>query len=457
VKISFFKKSLQDIIILSYPIILAQVGTILMGISDTIMLGNIGKIEVAASGVANQIYFLFTSLGMGTLTAMAPMVASSKGAKNQQECGEILRTGIELSFILSIIICILLYIIGENFQIFNQPSEITETVRKYLRILTISTIPLMLFLSLKQFSDGLSFAKPAMLITLIAVLLNIFFNWVFIYGNLTFPQMGAYGAAIATLLARIMMALLLVIYIFRSSIYKAFLPPLISTFNTKPVLIKMFKVGFPGGLQMFFEIGAFAGAAVFVGWLGTTELAAHQIALALAAITYMVGAGISAAGSVKVASAFGQNDKEMIKTQGNVSLLAVTLFMCVTGLSFFLFNYQLVGMFIKDQMVIQLGASIVLIAALFQLSDGLQVVALGILRGIEDVNKPTLITMISYWIIALPLAYVLGFVFHYGVMGIWWGLFAGLTSSAFLLTTRFFNLVTTGKTKSYVPTKLDKI
>jgi MATE family multidrug resistance protein len=315
----------------------------------------------------------------------------------------------------------------------------------------------MLFLALKQFSDGLAFGKPAMIITIIAVFINIFLNWIFIYGNFSFPPMAANGAAIATLISRIMMALMLVVYIFRSNLYKTFLPPLISTFNTKPVLIKMFTVGFPGGLQLFFEVGAFAGAAVFVGWLGTSELAAHQIALGLAALTYMVAAGVSVSGSIKVANAFGAANKNEIIVNGIIAMTAVALFMVLTGSCFFLFNEDLVRIFIKDANVVHIGASILLIAAIFQLSDGIQVVALGILRGIEDVNKPTIITLVAYWGIALPVGYILGFVFDLGVMGIWWGLLAGLTTSAIMLSARFYILTTRGKTKMYTATKLDKI
>src|SRR6478609_8967626 len=217
--VSFYKSYLSKTIQLSLPIILGQLGSVMMGLTDTIMLGAVGKNEVAAIGVANQVYFLFTVLGMGTLGALAPMVASSKGASNKNECGEFLRSGIEMGFLISVVLCIVMSMIGENFQIFGQPAHITDMVREYLRILNISTIPLMLFLAVKQYSDGLSLAKPAMVITLAAVLLNVFFNWVLIYGHLTFPALGIKGAAIGTLLARFAMALMLVFYVFRSKIY----------------------------------------------------------------------------------------------------------------------------------------------------------------------------------------------------------------------------------------------
>lgn len=442
---------------LSYPIVLAQVGTVLMGLTDTIMLGKVDKANVAAVGVSNQIYFLFTVLGMGTLAAITPMVASSKGAANKKECGEILRTGIELSFLLSVIICLILFAIVKNFELFNQPAEINLVAKEYLRILTVSTIPLMLFLAVKQYSDGLSQTKPAMIITVIAVLINILFNWIFIYGNFTFPAMGARGAAIATLIARTSMALMFVVYVFRNKLYETFLPPVISTFKTAPVLVKLIRIGFPGGLQLFFEVGAFAGAAIFVGWIGTGQLAAHQIVLGLAAVTYMVAAGLSVAGSVRVADAFGKGDKSRIMISATAALTVVSLFMLCCCVIFFLFKTQLIGFFISDDSVISLAGSLLLIAGLFQLSDGIQVVGLGILKAIEDVNMPTLITLFAYWAIGIPLGYYLCFHLDIGISGIWYGLFAGLTFSALLVTVRFYILATSGKTKTYEATSLENV
>ena len=456
-KFLLFKQHAKQLILLSYPIILAQVGTVLMGITDTVMLGQVGKNEMAASGVANQLYFLFTSIGMGTLGVISSMVAASKSAKNNTECGEILRTGMELSFLLSLIICVCIFFVGENFHVFNQPPEVTVIVTKYLRILTISTIPLMLFISLKQYSDCLGYGKPAMLITVIALLINIVLNWIFIYGNLSFPAMGAYGAALATLFARILMALMLVAYIFKSKSYQTFLPPLISTFKTMPLIIKMVKIGLPGGLQFFFEIGAFAGAAVFVGWLGATELAAHQVALGLAALTYMVASGLSVGSAIRVANAFGENKKSLIMENAVTSIITVCIFMGIAALIFVTLDKELIQLFINDNSVIATGISILHIAALLQLFDGLQVVALGNLRGIEDVNKPTVITLLAYWVIALPLGYLLGFRYDFEMHGIWLGLLAGLAVSGILLTARFFILMSSGRTKQYTGTKLEKI
>ena len=234
------------------------------------------------------------------------------------------------------------------------------------------------------------------------------------------------------------------------------MPPLISTFNTFPLIVKILKVGLPGGFQLFFEVGAFAGAALLVGWIGTDELAAHQIVLGLAALTYMMSAGISVSGSIRVGNAFGEGDKAKIKQMGASALFLVGVFMLFSCFLFIFFNEELVRLFIKDEGVVYTAASVLIIAGLFQFSDGIQVVALGILRGIEDVNVPTVITLLAYWAIGLPIGYVLGFIFDFGIQGIWIGLLAGLSTSAILLTLRFYILVNKGKTKVYEATKLVK-
>lgn len=454
IKIKSYGKDFIDIIKLSLPIIIGQVGSVLMGLTDTIMLGKVGMEEVAAVGVANQIFFLFTVIGMGTIAALAPMVAGAKGASNKRECGEYLRSGIELGFLLSAALCLIMAFISENFYLFGQSEKITSMVQHYLRVLNISIIPLMLFLAIKQFSDGLAYTKPAMYITLGAVLLNVFLNWVFIFGNLTFPGMGIKGAAVATLLARIIMALALVVYVFRSKKLVEYMPPLVSTFNTKPVLIKLLKVGLPGGMQLFFEVGSFAGAAVFAGWLGTKDLAAHQIVLGLAALTYMISAGLSVAGAVKVANAFGEHNRRKMFRLGTSALAAVCTFMLIAAAMFVVFNEEIIALFIQDPSVVYTASSILIIAGLFQVSDGIQAVALGILKGIEDVNVPTWITLTAYWFISLPAGYILAFHYGMGIKGIWFGLLTGLTFAALILASRFFLLVRNGRVKKYAATEL---
>jgi MATE family multidrug resistance protein len=443
------KADIIELLKISVPVILGQMSIVLMGITDMVMLGDVGKTEVAAVGLANQIYFLFMVMGSGTLAVITPMIASSKGAQNKLECGEILRTGIELSFIISIALSVFLILIGENFYIFRQPEEIEDVSKIYLRILTLSTVPLMLFFALKQYTDGLSMTKPPMVITIIAVLLKAFLNWIFIYGQFSFPPMDAKGAALATLICRIFMALALVVYIFNNKKYEKFLPHLISRFNTFPLIVKILRIGIPGGFQMFFEMGAFAATAVFVGWIGTNELAAHQIALALAALTYTCSVGLSLTGTIKVAHAFGEGDNKGIIKWSKISLFAILIFMFMCFVLISIFRENFAAFFIDESSVIKIASSVLLLAGLFQISDGLQLLGLSMLRSVNDVNLPTVITLFSYWALGLPASYLIGIYAGYGLMGIWVGLFLGITVSAILLFIRFYFLLNNGKLQKY--------
>lgn len=441
---------------ISIPVILGQMSTVLMGIIDMVMLGDIGKTEVAGVGIANQIYFLFMVLGAGTLAVITPMVASSKGAQNKVECGEILRTGIELSFLIGIILSVILIIIGENFFIFHQPQEIESVSSIYLRTITLSTIPLMLFLTLKQYSDGLSLTKPPMVITMLAVFLKAFLNWVFIYEQFSFPAMGAKGAAIATLICRILMALALVIYIFNNKEYEKFLPNLISRFKTIPLMIKILRIGVPGGLQMFFETGAIAATAIFVGWIGTNELATHQIALALAALTYTGAVGLSLAGTVKVSHAFGEGDSKSILRWRNLSFVTILTLLCLCFIIIIFIKEDFAKFFINEPVIIEIASVVLILAGLFQISNGLQLLGISMLRSIHDVNRPTIVTMFSYWVVGIPVSYLLGVRLGYGLSGVWMGLAAGITLSAIWLHMRFFYLLKKDKLKKYSAVELEE-
>lgn len=252
-------------------------------------MGHVSTVAMSAVSFANSINILFLVIGMGTLAATAPMIATSKAARNFSECGEILRTAIELSFIISVLIMICMLLIGENIHLISDENfEVLESVRIYIRVVTVSTIPYLLFLAVKQFSDGLSHTKPAMIITFIGVVINILLNYILVFGKFTMPALGVKGLAISTLITRTFMAMALIFYVFNYKGFKAFLPPLISRFNTWPVLVKIVKIGLPGGVQLFFEVGAFTIAGMIALKLGGQDyLAAHSIAHTLSSITYV--------------------------------------------------------------------------------------------------------------------------------------------------------------------------
>ncbi|NCS90573.1 MAG: MATE family efflux transporter, partial [Ignavibacteria bacterium] len=307
----------------------------------------------------------------------------------------------------------------------------------YLKILNISIIPFMLFQTYKQFSEGLSFTKPPMTILIFSVFINAFLNWILIFGNLGLPRLELDGAGYATLMTRIFMAAAIFIYIRNAKSFQEFDPSLrFKSVNFK-VIRKIVNIGVPGGFQMFFEVGGFSFAAIMVGWIGVNELAAHQIALNLASITFMVGLGISISVTIRVGNFLGKRDSVEIKKAGYSALFIIAVIMSLFGIMFFAFRNYLPTLYINDVEVIKIASSLIIIAAIFQIVDGLQIVGVGILRGLTDMKAPMVISFIAYWVIGLPVAYLLGFIFDFGVEGIWVSFVVGLTLAAIFFILRF--------------------
>jgi multidrug resistance protein, MATE family len=275
-----------------------------------------------------------------------------------------------------------------------------------------------------------------MRLTLIALLFNILLNHLLINGIL-FPKLGLIGAGIATLLARIGMAIGLFLYVRNLNFFKSYFSAEIINNNEPDLIKKILKIGIPSGFQGFFEVAVFAAAAIFIGQLGAVQLAAHQVAINPASVTYMMVTGISAAGGIRVGAHLG-NINEM-KLSGSVAILLGLLFMVICCIIMLVFNKFIAGLYINDLEVLPLAGSLIIIAGFFQLSDGVQAVALGVLRGMADVNIPTLVTLIAYWGVGLPVGYYLAFIQKMGAIGIWIGLSSGLTASAILLTWRFYH------------------
>lgn len=428
----YFKKILK----LSYPIIIGQIGIVLMGVADMVMIGQIDATNLAAAGLANSVYFLITILGIGTLTAISPLVAKAKGAGHVNECALLFRQGIWSSIALSVFIGGVLWILTINLDWFGQDAEVTSLAQSFLHLLNAGTVFMLLFLGAKQFSDGLSITKPSAIITIIGLAINILLNWILIYGHWGFPALGIAGTGYATSFTRLLMAAAMIGYIVWHPMYKHWLHVKEKS-ESLHLFKRIFVVGLPSGMQYFFEVGAFASAAIMIGWFGKDQLAAHQIAISLASITYMVATGIAAGGSIAVGDAWGRKHKEDLVRSGRAALIMSVILMGVTALLFALFNHFFVGLYINNDYVGGMAANLLLIAALFQLSDGIQCVSLGVLRGISDTKIPTIITIIAYWVIGIPIGWILAKYFDLTLYGIWFGLSLGLTFSAVMLTIRF--------------------
>jgi MATE family multidrug resistance protein len=433
------KVHIKNTLSLAYPVMIGQLGFMMMGVMDSIMVGRIGATPLAAASLGNSLTLLIFIIGLGVSFAVTPLVAIAVGAKKYHECGIYFRQSLIVNLSLSIILFAVTYLCANLIGYFDQPPAVVVQATSYTKILGLSVIPTLVFHTYKQFIEGLSIMRPAMIVTLIANLINFIGNWIFIYGNLGFPAYGLNGAGWATFSSRTFMALLLMFYVMKADYFKQF----DISFHFKniniPVIKKILSLGLPSGFQYFFEVGAFSFAVIMVGWLGTKPLAAHQIAINLASISFMIVLGISAAGGIRVGNAVGQKNIPETRKAGFTSLLLSAAVMTASGITFVILRRFLPSLYINDKTVISIASSLLIIAALFQISDGLQAVGIGILRGLTDVKIPTLITFTAYWIIGLPIAYFLGFTLHIGVQGVWIGLLTGLTASAVMLTLRFNN------------------
>lgn len=432
-----FKEHLLNTLNLAYPVIIGQLGFIMMGVVDSLMVGSLGPAPLAAASLGNSLTIIIFIVGIGISFAVTPLVAISVGAKKYSECGIYFRQSLLVNLTVGIILMIVTIAGAELIIYFDQPAEVTILAKSYTKILGLGGIPLMLFQTYKQFIEGLSVMKPAMIIAILANFVNAFVNWVLIFGKLGFPTLGLDGAGWATFSSRMFMAIVLMVYVMNKSYFKQF----DVSFHFKNINVKIIKkilsVGLPSGLQYFFEVGAFSFAVIMIGWLGTNQLAAHQIAINLASVTFMVVLGISMAGGIRVGNGVGEQNIRQVRRAGFASIFLALCFMTFSGIVFITFKDLLPQLYIDDQAVISIASSLLIIAALFQLSDGVQAVGIGILRGLTDVKIPTAITFIAYWIVGLPTGYLLGFILGLNVQGVWIGLLAGLTTSAVLLTLRF--------------------
>ncbi|MCU0444433.1 MAG: MATE family efflux transporter [Microscillaceae bacterium] len=434
------QQDLVSMLQLSYPIVIGQIGIVLMGVSDNVMVGALGPANLAAGGIANAIFFLIAILGIGVMSLVAPLTSAAKAQNNPAECSLLLANALRIALVMGLILFGIVVFLGIHFHWFRQKPEVEALAVSYMIIVGASVIPLLLFLALKNFADGLAITKPAMYITFIGLGLNILFNWLLIHGKWGLPRLGLDGAGYATTFTRIFMLLAMLWFMAKSKRVRRFLPEF-SIFNFhKELTIKILRLGLPAGFQYFFEIVAFSGAAMMTGWLGTNQLAAHQIAINLASITYMIAGGFAAAGSIRVGDAKGEGSRSKTLRYGSSAIGLTVVFMTLSCLIFVFFNQFLVSLYIREGEVVGIAMNLLIIAGFFQLSDGVQVVALGALRGLEDVNVPTAITLFAYWVVGLPIAYGLGFYMSWDVMGIWIGLLVGLTVSAILLTIRFYVL-----------------
>ncbi len=428
---------------LSLPIIAGQLGIMLMGLADTVQVGRMDKGAVealAAAADANGILINITIIGYICLQIVSPMVAKAKAENDFAQCYFLLKANLWVAILMAVLCSVLVVAFGLNMQILKQPPQIQGLTQDYLWIITASTVPAFIFSAIKSFTDGLSHTKVAMNITWSALILNVILNHCLIHGVGFFPALGLNGAGYATFTSRVYMMLAIAYYTFGTKTFKEYLKVKVKQSETGALIKDILKIGIPSGFQGFFEIAAFYGAVVMMGWISVQHKAAHQVAIGFVSLTYMAATGIATAGGIRVGSAVGTKNREAIFRAGTVALLIGITFMGICGVLMLSFN-DFFASYVKDEDVIFLAAQLIIWGGIFQLFDGVQAVSLGILRGVQDVNVPTLITIFAYWGVGLPLCYVLGFVYDLKHIGIWIGLTLSLFASASLLSWRFYSKV----------------
>ena len=431
---------------LAYPIILGMLGHTLVGIVDNAMVGQLGTQELAAVSLGNSFVFIAMSLGIGFSTAITPLVAEADGENSFEKGRSAFIHGLFLCTLLGLFLFLILYFSKPLIELMGQPKAVVDMAKPYLDIVGFSLIPLIMYQAYKQFADGKSETKYSMWATILANVVNVVVNYFLIFGIWIFPKMGIVGAAIGTIASRIVM-LVFIHYMIAS---KKKLAPYLAQFKWSEIKTSMLKkilsLGTPSAMQMFFEVALFTGAIWLSGILGSKSQAANQIALSLASFTFMFAMGLSVAAMIRVANQKGLNDLPKLR-QVAISIFLLTVILEIFfALIFVIFHFQLPRLFLDfdNPAIFQevtevsgIAAKLLLIAALFQIVDGLQVVVLGALRGLQDVKIPTYITFVAYWIVGFPISIYLGLYTDLKAVGIWIGLCAGLTTAAVFLFIRF--------------------
>ena len=431
--IPFYRRNLH----LALPVVFSQIGQVTVSLADNAMVGHVGTTELAAASFANSVFMIGMYFGMGITYGLTPLVGKEYGNGRLGEVIKWLKNGIFTHSFSAVFLTLIMFATYFLLPYMGQEAAVLEMSKPYYLILCASYFPFMLFFSFKQFFEGIGNTKIAMQITLISNVINIGVNYLFIFGKLGFPQLGLIGAGIGTLVSRIAMPILFAIYVGKLPRFRRFFVLAHKQVFERQRIIDLIRIGIPIAFQMIVEVISFALGAIMIGWLGEISLAAHQIALGLSSFTYMIALGISQANTIRVSHQMGQGDYKSMRMAVYASTHLVLVFMGVMGVLFVVGRYFLPLAFTADQEVIQLAGAMLIVAAIFQLFDGLQVIMLSTLRGMADVKTPMYIAVIAFLFVGIPTGYVMTFVFELGARGVWYGYLVGLGLAGVLFYHRF--------------------
>ncbi len=415
---------------------LGNLGQILIGVVDTLMIGQIGVAPLGAAAFVNNLFVIPLVSLMGLLAAVTILVSQSKGAGDKRQVGRHIRHGLLLTVVVAM--CTIGLMAGNSLFLdrYGQEPSVVEASRGYYWLIVLSLFPALFYHCLKSVWEGLGWSQLPMLVLLSGIGLNIVLNWLLIFGAFGFPELGLMGAGWATLIARSIIALVMFGFTLRAKRFNGLLPRRWLSGYEWSEFVRMLKLGLPMGAQHLFEVGAFAGAGIMVGWIGKEALAAHQIAMSCAAMSFMIPLGVSIACGIRVGAAYGSGDRVGMKLIYSTTFWFTLVQTIGSALFFLVAGSWLAGQFVDNASVIAAAAAIFVVVGLFQIFDGAQVACLGALRGMSDVTVPMWITFLTYWVLALPSGYLFGFVLEFGAVGVWCGLALGLFAAAVLLWMR---------------------
>ena len=428
------KDDIASLLRLALPVATVQVGFIFMGAVDTVMVGHVSPTDLASVALGNLYFFMTTSFGLGTLFALDPLVSQAFGAGDRASIARAFQRGFVIAVGLAIFSSLLLMPGRSLLTFFRQPPDVIPVAAAYALVSIPGVLPFYCFVVMRQSLQSMGRVRPIVVVILLANLANVFFNWVLIFGNLGAPAMGAVGSGWATVLSRwfMLLALLGVAW----PLIRPYLRPLRPDAIDIGPLLRMCKLGIPIGIQFFLEFGIFGAIGILMGTLGTIPMASHQVAINLASITFMMAVGVTQATTVLVGQAVGAGDSERARRSAGAGLLTAGSVMVFTGAMFLIFPRFLAGIYTPDLEVIGLAATLIPVAGIFQIFDGLQAVGSGVLRGVGDTLAPMIVNLVGFWLIGLPVSLYLAFPGGLGPLGLWWGMAAGLAAVALFLLIR---------------------
>jgi MATE family multidrug resistance protein len=429
----FYKRNLH----LAMPVVISQIGQVSVSLIDNMMVGHVGTSELAAASFANSVFMIGMFFGMGITFGITPLIGSAFSGGKFGEVAVWLKNGIFTHLAAAVGLCLIMIGVYFLLPLMGQTAAVTELAQPYFLLLCFSYLPFMLFFSFKQILEGIGNTKIAMHITITANVINVIFNYLLIYGKFGFPELGLNGAGYGTLISRATMPILFFVYISKVPSVKTYFVQAHRQVFNKQKIISLLKIGIPIAFQIIVEGIAFSVGAIMMGWLGEVPLAAHQVAIGLASFSYMISLGISQANTIRVSHQMGVKDYVSLKRAAFASTHLVLAFMSSMGILFIIARKVLPYLFTIDPEVIEIASGLLIIAAIFQVFDGLQVVMLSTLRGIADVKLPMFIAFFAYLFIGIPTSYILSFKLMIGPQGIWYGYLAGLGAAAVLFYLRF--------------------